>query len=98
MIRKITIVCHSLRCSEKFLTLGKLFLQTFLNTLPCRFQKHSGAAFVLLCGKLYILLCILVPQYTSQSLTSTCANSTCIRLTWREPEYPGGQITGYQVC
>ena len=46
----------------------------------------------------YILLLILVPQFTSQSLSFTCANSTCIRLKWREPEYPGGQITEYQVC
>ena len=47
-------------------------------------------------GKLYFSF-RLVPQYTSQSLTATCANSTCIKLRWREPEYPGGQITRYQV-
>ena len=48
-------------------------------------------------GKLSFSFC-LVPQFTSQSLTSACASSTCIRLSWREPENPGGQITEYQVC
>ena len=52
-------------------------------------------------GALFILhelgLLTVVPQYKPNQFNLTSYNSTCVRLTWSIPEYPGGPITRYQV-
>ena len=38
------------------------------------------------------------PQFESANVAIVANSSNCVQITWELPEYPGGIITGYQVC
>ncbi|KAF6028903.1 hypothetical protein EB796_012790 [Bugula neritina] len=39
----------------------------------------------------------IAPQWGSATVTMETLNSSCVELTWSRPEYPGGDITSYQL-